>query len=138
MEAEDSSKVDVLCELLIKSDNYGVKYEIGEILKNILETEMRNSLNEKMTNFCSKVFGFISHYLSSIKSIESKADSATVEVFIEFLSFFVRLNWENARYFLSLYDILPKVVNTMNYKSKSLKIYVIKFIKLVVEINVVT
>ena len=122
--------LEQLSNLLIYHTNFGIKYEVSQIFKTLIESEGEpydkklffNSIIEKFMNF------LISPELKNKNDIAS-----TIQIIIEiFISWINNMGFDS-QYWLEKYQINLAIIKLMKDKNKIVNLYAIKLLKVILE-----
>lgn len=136
-----------LCNILIHQENFGVKYEIGELIKSLLDNEVSEKKNEFYDLFFSKCLKkLIEFVLIPIKHEYKYEMISSKQIIIEILCHCLRLSeihgeskhinlCQRMRYWAIHNDLITKILTLLDGITKVLQLHVVKFMKSVVMNN---
>ena len=123
----DSKILNILCKLMLTNENFGIKYEISQIIKIYLDSEFQDSTNNQTLQH-SNIFIILVDYLEIPLNLKYKNEIINnKQIIIEILIYIIERNY--FFYFFSDNKVYEKVIKLLEENNKILNIYVIKFIK---------
>ena len=138
LKKEDNHKLlKQLTNIMIYSDNFGIKYEISQIYKTLIETEFKGQTMDRMELF-NEPFQILLKYLNKPIDLpishEKKMEiSLTKQIIIEILiSWFTLMNF-NKQFWLDenkLNEIIPNLLEEID---KVINLYTIKLLKCIID-----
>ena len=126
----EGQMLEQLTNLLLYHTNFGVKYEVSQIFKTLIESHGEpynkkiffNSSIEKFTNF-----------LISPKTEKKNDISVTFQIIIEiFMTWFNSMGFDSELW-LDKYHINLVIIKLLKEKNKIINLYVIKLLKIIIE-----
>ncbi len=122
----DSKILNILCKLMLTNENFGIKYEISQIIKIYLDSEFQDSTNQTLQH--SNILIILIDYLEIPLNLKYKNEIINnKQIIIEILIYIIERNY--FFYFFSDNKVYEKVIKLLEENNKILNIYVIKFIK---------
>ena len=138
LKKEDNHKLlKQLTNIMIYSDNFGIKYEISQIYKTLIETEFKGQTMDRMELF-NEPFQILLKYLNKpidfpISHEKKMEISLTKQIIIEILiSWFTLMNF-NKQFWLDenkLNEIIPNLLEEID---KVINLYTIKLLKCIID-----
>ena len=135
---KDHNLLKQLTNIMLYSDNFGIKYEICQIYKTLIETQLKEKSSDRMDLF-SEPFQIILKYLntplSSYKSLthHKKIEiSSTKQIIIEILITWFSLMNFNKQYWIEENKLNEIVSNLLEEVDKVINLYSIKLLKCLV------
>jgi hypothetical protein len=112
---------------MLTNENFGIKYEISQIIKIYLDSEFQDSTNNQTLQH-SNIFIILVDYLEIPLNLKFKNEIINnKQIIIEILIYIIERNY--FFYFFSDNKVYEKVIKLLEENNKILNIYVIKFIK---------
>ena len=126
----EGQMLEQLTNLLLYHTNFGVKYEVSQIFKTLIENH-GDPYNKKIF-FNSSIEKFINFLISP--KIEKKNDiSATFQIIIEiFMTWFNSMGFDSELW-LDKYHINLVIIKLLKEKNKIINLYAIKLLKIIIE-----
>ena len=122
----DSKILNILCKLMLTNENFGIKYEISQIIKIYLDSEFQDSTNQTLQH--SNILIILIDYLEIPLNLKYKNEIINnKQIIIEILIYIIERNY--FFYFFNDNKVYEKVIKLLEENNKILNIYVIKFIK---------
>jgi protein phosphatase-4 regulatory subunit 3 len=122
----ESKILIILCKLMLSNDNFGIKYEISQIIKIYLDSEFQDTTNQTLQH--SNVLIILIDYLEIPMNLKYKTEiTNNKQIIIEILIYIIERNY--FFYFFNDNKVYEKVIKLLDENNKILNIYVIKFIK---------
>ena len=138
LKKEDNHKLlKQLINIMIDSDNFGIKYEISQIYKTLIETEFKGQAMDRMELF-SEPFQSLLKYLNKpidlpISHEKKMVISLTKQIIIEILiSWFTLMNF-NKQYWLDENKLNEIIPNLLEENDKVINLYTIKLLKCIID-----
>ena len=138
LKKEDNHKLlKQLINIMIDSDNFGIKYEISQIYKTLIETEFKGQAMDRMELF-SEPFQTLLKYLNKpidlpISHEKKMVISLTKQIIIEILiSWFTLMNF-NKQYWLDENKLNEIIPNLLEENDKVINLYTIKLLKCIID-----
>ena len=123
----DSKILNILCKLMLTNENFGIKYEISQIIKIYLDSEFQDSTNNQTLQH-SNIFIILVDYLEIPLNLKFKNEIINnKQIIIEILIYIIERNY--FFYFFNDNKVYEKVIKLLDENNKILNIHVIKFIK---------
>ena len=122
-----------LTNLLLYHDNFGVKYEVSQIFKTLIEGTGESY--DKKLFFNSSIDTFISYLLTS-KSTESEKKneiSSTIQIILEIFIAWINNMGFDCKFWLEKYQINLVIIKLLKEKNKIINLYTIKLLKTILE-----
>ena len=124
--------IEQLSDLILNHSNFGVKYEISQIFKSVIDYNEQN-YNIKIL-FNSTLEKFINFLNSPIQGINSDI-SSSFQIIIEILmSWFNKIGFDSELW-LEEYQINLVIIKLLREDNKIINLYAIKLLKLILENN---
>lgn len=138
LKKEDNHKfLNQLTNIMIHSDNFGIKYEISQIYKTLIETEFKVQTMNRMELF-SEPFQILLKYLNKpidlpISHQKKMKISLTKQIIIEILiSWFTLMNF-NKQFWLDENKLNEIIQNLLEEIDKVINLYTIKLLKCIID-----
>ena len=123
----DSKILNILCKLMLTNENFGIKYEISQIIKIYLDSEFQDCTNNQTLQH-SNIFIILVDYLEIPLNLKFKNEIINnKQIIIEILIYIIERNY--FFYFFNDNKVYEKVIKLLDENNKILNIHVIKFIK---------
>ena len=122
-----------LTNLLLYHDNFGVKYEVSQIFKTLIEGTGESY--DKKLFFNSSIDTFISYLLTS-KTTESEKKnevSSTIQIILEIFMAWINNMGFDCNFWLEKYQINSVIIKLLKEKNKIINLYTIKLLKTILE-----
>ena len=122
-----------LTNLLLYHDNFGVKYEVSQIFKTLIEGTGESY--DKKIFFNSSIDTFIS-YLLTFKTTESEKKnevSSTIQIILEIFMAWINNMGFDCNFWLEKYQINSVIIKLLKEKNKIINLYTIKLLKTILE-----
>ena len=122
-----------LTNLLLYHDNFGVKYEVSQIFKTLIEGTGESY--DKKIFFNSSIDTFISYLLTS-KTTESEKKnevSSTIQIILEIFMAWINNMGFDCNFWLEKYQINSVIIKLLKEKNKIINLYTIKLLKTILE-----
>ena len=121
-----------LTNLMLTSDNFGIKYEISNIIKMLIEINREESFNN--IDLYNEIFKVLLKYLQNPSENTKKSEiSITKQIIIEiFIHLICQTNFD-AKFWLKQNDLNKIVINLLEENSKIVNLYTIKFLKCIID-----
>ena len=134
---EDHHLLKLLTNIMINSDNFGIKYEISQIYKTLIETQLKEQTMDRMELF-SEPFKILLKYLnipiSSPISHEKKMEiSSTKQIIIEILITWFSLMSFNKQFWIDENKLNEIIINLLEEIDKVINLYSIKLLKCIID-----
>ena len=122
-----------LTNLLLYHDNFGVKYEVSQIFKTLIEGTGESY--DKKLFFNSSIDTFISYLLTSnSKESEKKNEiSSTIQIILEIFIAWINNMGFDCNFWLEKYQINSVIIKLLKEKNKIINLYTIKLLKTILE-----
>lgn len=126
-----------ITNIMIYSDNFGIKYEISQIYKTLIETEFKGQAMDRMELF-NEPFQTLLKYLNKPIDLPISHDkkmviSLTKQIIIEILiSWFTLMNF-NKQYWLDENKLNEIIPNLLEENDKVINLYTIKLLKCIID-----
>ena len=122
-----------LTNLLLYHDNFGVKYEVSQIFKTLIEGTGESY--DKKIFFNSSIDTFISYLLTSkITESEKKNEvSSTIQIILEIFMAWINNMGFDCNFWLEKYQINSVIIKLLKEKNKIINLYTIKLLKTILE-----
>ena len=138
LKKEDNHKLlKQITNIMIYSDNFGIKYEISQIYKTLIETEFKGQAMDRMELF-NEPFQTLLKYLNkpidlTISHDKKMVISLTKQIIIEILiSWFTLMNF-NKQYWLDENKLNEIIPNLLEENDKVINLYTIKLLKCIID-----
>ena len=138
LKKEDNHKLlNQITNNMLYSDNFGIKYEISQIYKTLIETEFKSQTMDRMELF-SEPFQILLKYLNKPIDLpishEKKMEiSLTKQIIIEILiSWFTLMNF-NKQFWLDENKLNEIITNLLEEIDKVINLYTIKLLKCIID-----
>ena len=132
---KDHNLLKQLTNIMLFSDNFGIKYEICQIYKTLIETQLKEKSSNKMDLF-SEPFQIILQYLntplSSYNSLTHRKKieiSSTKQTIIEILMTWFSLMNFNKQFWIEENKLVEIISNLLEEVDKVINLYAIKLLK---------
>ena len=130
LKENDGQMLDHLTNLLLYHNNFGVKYEISQIFKTLIENNGESYNKNKFFN--SSIDKFINFLNSPI--LENKNDlSSTIQIIIEIFITWFNNNGFDSQIWIDKYKINLIIIKLLKEKNKIINLYVIKLLRIIIE-----
>ena len=122
-----------LTNLLLYHDNFGVKYEVSQIFKALIEGTGESY--DKKLFFNSSIDSFISYLLSSNSAQSEKKNeiSSTIQIILEIFMAWINNMGFDYNFWLEKYQIDSVIIKLLKEKNKIINLYTIKLLKTILE-----
>ena len=122
-----------LTNLLLYHDNFGVKYEVSQIFKTLIEGG-GESYDKKLL-FNSSIDTFISYVISSNPEEPEKKNeiSSTIQIILEIIMAWINNMGFDCNFWLEKYQINSAIIKLLKEKNKIINLYAIKLLKTILE-----
>ena len=122
-----------LTNLLLYHDNFGVKYEVSQIFKTLIEGTGESY--DKKIFFNSSIDTFISYLLTSNSTESGKKNeiSSTIQIILEIFMAWVNNMGFDCNFWLEKYQINSVIIKLLKEKNKIINLYTIKLLKTILE-----
>ena len=118
----DSKILNILCKLMLTNENFGIKYEISQIIKIYLDSEFQDSTNQTLQH--SNILIILIDYLEIPLNLKYKNEIINnKQIIIEILIYIIERNY--FFYFFNDNKVYEKVIKLLEENNKILNIYVI-------------
>ena len=138
LKKEDNHKLlKQITNIMIYSDNFGIKYEISQIYKTLIETEFKGQAMDRMELF-NETFQTLLKFLNKpidlpISHEKKMVISLTKQIIIEILiSWFTLMNF-NKQYWLDENKLNEIISNLLEENDKVINLYTIKLLKCIID-----
>ena len=138
LKKEDNHKLlKQITNIMIYSDNFGIKYEMSQIYKTLIETEFKGQAMDRMELF-NEPFQTLLKYLNkpidlTISHDKKMVISLTKQIIIEILiSWFTLMNF-NKQYWLDENKLNEIIPNLLEENDKVINLYTIKLLKCIID-----
>ena len=126
----EGQMLEQLTKLLLYHTNFGVKYEVSQIFKTLIESH--GETYDKKIFLNSTIEEFI-NFLISPKSDKKNDISSTIQIIIEILMVWFNNLGFDSELWLDKYHINSVIIKLLKDKNKIINIYVIKLLKIILE-----
>ena len=122
-----------LTNLLLYHDNFGVKYEVSQIFKTLIEGT-GESYDKKLL-FNSSIDTFISYLLTFNSTEPEKKNeiSSTIQIILEIFMAWINNMGFDCNFWLEKYQINSVIIKLLKEKNKIINLYTIKLLKTILE-----
>ena len=122
-----------LTNLLLYHDNFGVKYEVSQIFKTLIEGT-GESYDKKLL-FNSSIDTFISFLLTFNSTEPEKKNeiSSTIQIILEIFMAWINNMGFDCNFWLEKYQINSVIIKLLKEKNKIINLYTIKLLKIILE-----
>lgn len=119
-----------LADILLYNTNFGIKYEVSQIFKTLIEGE--GEPYDKKIIFNSTIERFINYLISP--SVENKNEiSSTIQIIIEiFIAWFNTMGFDS-QYWLDKFEINKVIIKLLKEENKIIILYTIKLLKVILD-----
>ena len=119
-----------LADILLYNTNFGIKYEVSQIFKTLIEGE--GEPFDKKIIFNSTIERFINYLISP--STENKNEiSSTIQIIIEiFIVWFNTMGFDS-QYWLEKFEINKIIIKLLKEENKIIILYTIKLLKIILD-----
>lgn len=138
----EHSLLQELCELLLKNDNFGIKFEvkykiyykISEFLKGLLDNDVSDKKNEFFELFFSRILKKFIDFLriNENESISKNELINSKQLIVEILCHCLKHHGHRMRYYTIQNHVLKVVADLIHHNSKIINMMIIKFIKSII------
>ena len=136
----DHKLLKQLTNIMLHSDNFGIKYEIGQIYKTLIEAQLKEQAMDKMDLF-AEPFQILLNYLkipldTRKKGVthEKKMEiSSTKQIIIEILISWFSLMSFNKQFWLDENKLNDIITNLLEENDKVIDLYTIKLLKCIID-----
>ena len=125
--------LDIFKNLMCETENFGMKYEICQIYKILIETEYKEQSMNRLEFFSDSFIDFLKFLRKPLDIYNKNIISSTKQIILEILiHWFVQMNVNNQFWFTEnkLNFLIPSLILE---KSKIVNIYTIKLLKCIIE-----
>ena len=139
----DHKLLKQLTNIMLFSDNFGIKYEICQIYKTLIETQLKEQTMDKM-NLFNEPFKIILNYLKipidsgslSPNSHEKKIEiSSTKQIIIEILMTWFSLMSFNKQFWIDEIKLNDIISDLLGEIDKVVNLYSIKLLKCIIDVT---
>ena len=122
-----------LTNLLLYHDNFGVKYEVSQIFKTLIEGTGESY--DKKLFFNSSIDTFISYLLTFNSTEPEKKNeiSSTIQIILEIFMAWINNMGFDCNFWLEKYQINSVIIKLLKEKNKIINLYTIKLLKTILE-----
>ena len=130
----DNKLLKQFTNIMLYSDNFGIKYEISQIYKTLIETQLKEKSSDRMLLF-SEPFEIMLKYLntplSSFPLTHNKRIevSSTKQIIIEILIIWFSLMNFNKQFWIEINKLDEIITNLLIENDKVINLYTIKLLK---------
>ena len=130
----DNKLLKQFTNIMLYSDNFGIKYEISQIYKTLIETQLKEKSSDRMLLF-SEPFEIMLKYLntplSSFPLTHNKKIevSSTKQIIIEILIIWFSLMNFNKQFWIEINKLDEIITNLLIENDKVINLYTIKLLK---------
>ena len=131
----DHNLLKQLTNIMLYSDNFGIKYEICQIYKTLIETQLKEKSSDRMDLF-SEPFKIILKYLNNPISSSNNLThqkkieiSSTKQIIIEILITWFSLMNFNKQFWIEENKLNEIISNLLEEEDKVINLYTIKLLK---------
>ena len=131
----DHNLLKQLTNIMLYSDNFGIKYEICQIYKTLIETQLKEKSSDRMDLF-SEPFKIILNYLNNPLSSSNNLThqkkieiSSTKQIIIEILITWFSLMNFNKQFWIEENKLNEIISNLLEEEDKVINLYTIKLLK---------
>ena len=131
----DHNLLKQLTNIMLYSDNFGIKYEICQIYKTLIETQLKEKSSDRMDLF-SESFKIILKYLNNPISSSNNLThqkkieiSSTKQIIIEILIIWFSLINFNKQFWIEENKLDEIISNLLEEEDKVINLYTIKLLK---------
>ena len=130
----DNKLLKQFTNIMLYSDNFGIKYEISQIYKTLIETQLKEKSSDRMLLF-SEPFEMMLKYLntplSSFPLTHNKRIevSSTKQIIIEILIIWFSLMNFNKQFWIEINKLDEIITNLLIENDKVINLYTIKLLK---------
>ena len=131
---QNNSKLIIeLCKLMLCNENFGIKYEISQIIKSLIENDFQGKKNSFDNLIFVEALIVLVKYLDiPLNSNFKKEIELNKQIIIEILCHLIYQYNKITQYWLDQNDVCNRIVKLIGYGSKILDLYSIKFIKCII------
>jgi hypothetical protein len=128
---ENNSKLIIeLCKLMLCNENFGIKYEISQIIKSLIENDFQGKKNSFDNLIFVEALIVLVKYLDiPLNSNFKKEIELNKQIIIEILCHLIYQYNKITQYWLDQNDVCNRILKLIGNGSKILDLYSIKFIK---------
>ena len=136
----DHKLLKQLTNIMLYSDNFGIKYEISQIYKTLIETQLKEQTMDRMDLF-AEPFQFLLNYLKKpmgardeVITHEKKLEiSSTKQIIIEILISWFSLMSFNKQFWIDENNLNDIITNLLEENDKVINLYTIKLLKCIID-----
>ena len=126
----DGRMLQQLTNVLLYHNNFGVKYEVSQIFKTLIESN--GEPYDKKIFFNNTIEKFISFLITP--KLENKNDnSSTIQIIIEIFMAWINNMGFDSEFWLEKHQINIVIIKLLKEKNKIVNLYTIKLLKIIVE-----
>ena len=128
---QNNSKLIIeLCKLMLCNENFGIKYEISQIIKSLIENDFQGKKNSFDNLIFVEALIVLVKYLDiPLNSNFKKEIELNKQIIIEILCHLIYQYNKITQYWLDQNDVCNRILKLIGNGSKILDLYSIKFIK---------
>ena len=124
--------LNLLTDLFLNYDDFGIKYEISNVIKSLIDNEISDDIKSK-NNLFTIIFENVLVKFSDVLSKHESKDASTKQIIIELLCYSINQHGtKTIQYWIIHNNILEKVLSVVKDGSKVLDLQIIKFIKCII------
>jgi hypothetical protein len=136
----DHKLLKQLTNIMLYSDNFGIKYEIGQIYKTLIETQLKEQTMDRMDLF-AEPFQILLYYLKAPLDTRKKGVthekkmeiSSTKQIIIEILISWFSLMSFNKQFWIDENNLNGIITNLLEDNDKVINLYTIKLLKCIID-----
>ena len=131
----DHNFLKQLTNIMLYSDNFGIKYEICQIYKTLIETQLKEKFSDRMDLFSEPfkiILKYLNNPLSSYNNLthQKKIEiSSTKQIIIEILITWFSLMNFNKQFWIEENKLNEIISNILEEEDKVINLYAIKLLK---------
>ena len=123
--------IQKLTDLILYHDNFGVKSEVSQIFKTLIESN--GEPYDKKNFFNNTIDTFISFLISPIDYQNKNNISSTIQIIIEIFMTWINNMGFDQQFWLEQNQIDIAIIKLLKEKNKIINLYAIKLLKIIVE-----
>ena len=123
--------IQKLTDLILYHDNFGVKSEVSQIFKTLIESN--GEPYDKKNFFNNTIDTFISFLISPIDYQNKNNISSTIQIIIEIFMAWINNMGFDQQFWLEQNQIDIAIIKLLKEKNKIINLYAIKLLKIIVE-----
>ena len=137
---KDHKLLKQLTNIMLYSDNFGIKYEIGQIYKTLIETQLKEQSMDRMELFAEPFQSLLNYIKKPIKEGEQAIShkkkmeiASTKQIIIEILITWLSLMSFNKQFWVDENKIEEIIANLLEDNDKVINLHSIKLLKCIID-----